>query len=83
MLAAKRNAHRLRKKYSKSIFFFVQDLQFSVQEKSKSRSEMETGRVEIIRPASQAGWNTGQILLFCNQKTFKHQPKYTYIFCYK
>ena len=32
--------------------------------------EMETGRVagqvEILRPAGQAGWNTGQILLSCN-----------------
>ena len=24
-----------------------------------------TGRVEILRPAGQAGWNTGQILLSC------------------
>ena len=24
------------------------------------------GRVEIFRPAGQAGWNTGQILLSCN-----------------
>ena len=29
-------------------------------------SEMETGRIEILRPAGQAGWNTGQILLSCN-----------------
>ena len=27
---------------------------------------METGRVEILRPAGQAGWNTDQILLSCN-----------------
>ena len=25
--------------------------------------EKETGRVEILRPAGQAGWKTGQILL--------------------
>ena len=25
-----------------------------------------TGRVEILRPAGQAGWNTGQILFSCN-----------------
>ena len=25
-----------------------------------------TGRVEILRPAGQAGWNIGQILLSCN-----------------
>ena len=25
-----------------------------------------TGRVEILRPAGQAGWYTGQILLSCN-----------------
>ena len=35
-----------------------------------SDSEMETGGisdlVEILRPAGQAGWNTGQILLSCN-----------------
>ena len=33
-------------------------------------SEMETGRVtgrvEILRPAGWAGWNTGQIRLSCN-----------------
>ena len=28
--------------------------------------EMETGRVEILRPAGQAGGNTGQVLLSCN-----------------
>ena len=39
-----------------------------------------TGRVKILRPAGQAGWNTGQILLSCNLKTSKYQPKYTYIF---
>ena len=36
-----------------------------------------TGRVEILRPAGQAGWKTDQILLYGNQKTYKHQPKYT------
>ena len=41
------------------------------------------GRVEILRLAGQAGWNTGQIILSGNQKTFKHQPKYTYIFYHK
>ena len=29
-------------------------------------AEIETGRVEILRPAGQADWNTGQILLSCN-----------------
>ena len=24
-----------------------------------------TGRIEIFRPAGQAGWNNGQILLSC------------------
>ena len=41
------------------------------------------GRVEILRQAGEAGWNTGQILLSGNQKTSKHQSKYTYIFHYK
>ena len=31
-----------------------------------SDSEMETGRVEILRPAGQAGWKTGRILLSGN-----------------
>ena len=56
---------------------------------------METGRVDRqvglpvgsrffeIQPAGQAGWKTGQILLFWNQKTSKHQPKHTYIFYHK
>ena len=25
-----------------------------------------TGRIEILRPAGEAGWNTDQILLSCN-----------------
>ena len=29
-------------------------------------AEMETGRVEILRLAGQAGWNTGRILLSGN-----------------
>ena len=29
-------------------------------------SEMETGRVEILRPAGQADWNTGRILFSGN-----------------
>ena len=41
------------------------------------------GRVEILQPAGQAGWNTGQIVLSCNWKKSKHQPKYTYVFYHK
>ena len=41
------------------------------------------GRVEILWPVGQAGWNTGQIHFSCNHNTSKHQPKYTYIFYHK
>ena len=41
------------------------------------------GRVEILRPAGQAGWKTSRIFLSGNQKSSKHQPKYTYIFYHK
>ena len=32
----------------------------------ESISEMKTGRVEILQPAGQARWKTGQILLSRN-----------------
>ena len=41
------------------------------------------GRVEILQPAGQACRKTGQILLFWNKKTSKHQPKYTSILYHK
>ena len=41
------------------------------------------GRVEILRPAGQACWKTGQILLSGNYKASKRQPKYNYIFYHK
>ena len=55
----------------------------TIGSRNGNRSGRPAGQVEILRPAGQAGRNTGQILLSCNQKTSKHQPKYMYIFYYK